>query len=383
MSYKGDQFILELLAQNLAKLGHEKEKEVAGSKSSAKRIEEKLKGKLKGIDENVVVSESRKENRHPDCTTESLTAALVYNHLSEISPKLAAEFASSCNVQLSSIKLQEVVAAWRKKSLQSVKNCKKFAKLDQQKTNNKVGGKAIRFTPKEDKVILAIVQEARLGVKVIDYASLARKLDRTYSSVCNRVSIFMRKGGGKTKRNSFSLIQDQIILETLVIPRLRNKKLSRVILGRSCFKELAELWNIDPSGLIGRWTMTLQPILLQHYSGTLNLRVERMLANYISENFTNFSLINWTQVAASDEFVGNTESSLRKKYFTTLSKNARLKLGVENSEMTPQHVAQYCEAVYGEGGKGGRMGSKKIQRQTDVIAFFEDKVAELGVVDFL
>ena len=146
----------------------------------------------------------------------------MYNHLSEISPKLAAEFASSCNVQLSSIKLQEVVAAWRRKSLPGVKICKKSGKLDQQKTNTKVGGKAIRFTPKEDKVILAVVQEARLGVEAIDYASLARKLNRTHSSVCNRVSIFMRKGGGKQKRKSFSLIQDQIILETLVIPRLRN-----------------------------------------------------------------------------------------------------------------------------------------------------------------
>ena len=46
-------------------------------------------------------------------------------------------------------------------------------------------------------------------------------------------------------------------------------------------------------------------------------------------------------------------------------------------------MAQYCEAVYGEGGQGGRMGSKKIQRQTDVIAFFEDKVDELGIVNFL
>ena len=108
-----------------------------------------------------------------------------------------------------------------------------------------------------------------------------------------------------------------------------------------------------------------------------------MLANYVSENYTEFSQINWSEVAVKDEFVGYTKLSLRKMYFTVLSKNTRIKFGVENSKITPQHIAQYCETVYGEGGQRRRMGSKKIQRQTDVIAFFKDKVAELGIVDFL
>ena len=114
-----------------------------------------------------------------------------------------------------------------------------------------------------------------------------------------------------------------------------------------------------------------------------------MLANYVSENYTEFSQINWSEVAVKDEFVGYTKLSLRKMYFTVLSKNTRIKFGVENSKITPQHIAQYCETVYGEGGQRRRMDSKKRQRQrqrqrqTDVIAFFEDKVAELGIVDFL
>ena len=97
--------------------------------------------------------------------------------------------------------------------------------------------------------------------------------------------------------------------------------------------------------------MVLQTTLLQHFSGTLNLRVERMVANYVFKNFAEFSQINWTEVAVQGEFVGYTETSLQKMYFTILSWNARNELGVENSQWTPQHVTQYCEVVYGEGGQ--------------------------------
>ena len=56
-----------------------------------------------------------------------------------------------------------------------------------------------------------------------------------------------------------------------------------MILGRSSVNKLAELWNIDAKEIINSWDITLQPTVLQHYYGTLNLRVERMLANYILE----------------------------------------------------------------------------------------------------
>ena len=386
MSYNsGDQFILKLLAENLAKLENYETK-----KDDVQIIEEShaVIGNIE-LDEAEeyleVNDETRKYVRCPDSTTESLATALVYKHLKEVSPKLAAEFSNSCKVKLSSIKLQEVVAAWQKKKkpLEDVKNCMKTDKLDQRKTNSKVGGETIRFTPQEDKVIMAIVKEAGESVEDIDCSTLAHKLNRTHGSVFHRVRMLIRTGGWKEKRKSFSLVQDQILLETLVIQRLRNKKLSEVVLKQSCCTELAKLWNINYSGITNRWTMILQPILLQHFSGTLNLKVERMLANYVLENYTDFSQINWSEVAVRDEFVGYTELSLRKMYYTELSRNTRKKFGVENSKMTPQHVAQYCETVYGEGGQRRRMGSKKIQRQTDVITFFKDKVAELGIVDFL
>ena len=131
-----------------------------------------------------------------------------------------------------------------------------------------------------------------------------------------------------------------------------------------------------------RWMNNLQPMLLQHYSGTLNLRVEMMLASHIAKSFSNFSEINWSSVAARSEFAGHTERSLRNMYFF-ISKHTRNRLDVQNSEVNPQHIAQYCEEVYGEGGRKLTVSKSKMQRQNEVIAFFKNKVLVHSVVDFL
>ena len=172
------------------------------------------------------------------------------------------------------------------------------------------------------------------------------------------------------------------MLETLIMPRLRSEKLSEVVLLESQCGDLAKQWKKHSHSLTRYWLGILQPTLLQHYTGTLNLRVERILANHISENYTDFSEINWKEIAARNEFAGNTEGSLKKIYFR-LSNHTRPKLGVTNSQLTPSHVSQYCDEAHGEGGKGGRVSAKKAQRQRDVIDFFCRRVAQLGIMNFL
>ena len=278
--------------------------------------------------------------------------------------------------------LKEVLSAHKKNDLH-IFNEKKKGGVERvkQKTNAKVGGKRNQFTKQEDEIIMAAMDEAGdRDLTSLDFAALARRLDRNQGSVHSRVRGLMRNGGVKRAKRPYTFLEDKIMMEVLILPRLKHEKLSSVFLQNHHCSELSKQWNKAPTGLMNHWSNYLQPMLLQHYSGTLNLRIERMLSEHIARNYTDFSKIDWPRVAARAEFAGHTEKSLRNRYFMTMSNGStRLKSG----EMTPQHVAQYCEAVYGEGGQGGRMGSKKIQRQTDVIAFFEDKVAELGVVDFL
>ena len=107
-----------------------------------------------------------------------------------------------------------------------------------------------------------------------------------------------------------------------------------------------------------------------------------MLSNLLAETFADFSDIDWVKVAKRQEFVGHTEYSLKNIFKQTL-KNTKLKFGMDNSTVSLKHLVEYCEQVYEEG--GGRMEAnlKKVDRQKEVIAFFERKVAGLGIKDFV
>ena len=108
-----------------------------------------------------------------------------------------------------------------------------------------------------------------------------------------------------------------------------------------------------------------------------------MLANYISDTFTDFSSIDWPEVAARSEFAGHTVSSLRRMYFSHLCRGAQSKLGMNRDEVTPKHIAEYCELV-GVFGKGGDSeSSNRMQRQRDIISYFERKMMELDLKNFV
>ena len=108
-----------------------------------------------------------------------------------------------------------------------------------------------------------------------------------------------------------------------------------------------------------------------------------MLANFICDTYTDFSTIDWPEVAARSEFVGHTEYSLRRMYLNTLSRMAGRRFGLIRGEVTPQHIAEYCELVVVYGKDRGSGGSNKMQRQWDVTSYFEMKVVELGLKSFV
>ena len=107
-----------------------------------------------------------------------------------------------------------------------------------------------------------------------------------------------------------------------------------------------------------------------------------MLANHIAENCTDFAQINWAELSAKKEFAGHTERSLRNMYFF-MFKNAKIRLNVQKSEMNPQHIAQYSEEVYGDGGTKLSVSSSKMLRQREVITFFMSQVFAQNVVNIL
>ena len=109
-----------------------------------------------------------------------------------------------------------------------------------------------------------------------------------------------------------------------------------------------------------------------------------MLANHIAETYSDLSSVDWAEVVVKPEFAGHTRNSLKAIYSNIRISSSR-KFNVVSSEVTLRQVVDYSELVYGEGAQGQVIGTydNKLGRQKMVIAFFESKVEELGIVGFL
>ena len=368
MPPSGDELILKLLSQSMARL---------------ERGDRKRKQKEEEVTFLESVKKVRKDVPEASTNTDIIESLIVYHHLNKVSPHLAEEFSAlhtfprvSNHLKKVSPELAELVEATQQKSHKVLGKGRPV--------NRKTGITLKMFKPNEDKVINAAIEKA--GEGPIDTLALSKELNRKEDSVKSRIAT-LKRHGGFYKRTAFTLVEDTLLLETLVIPRVGKEKLSEIVLLRRHFLDLTRQLNKSKNGVGERWTNILQPWLLQHYSGTLNLRVERMLANYISDTFTDFSSIDWPEVAARSEFAGHTECSLRRMYFAKLCGNSRSKLGLQSDQMTPQHIADYCDSVYGMEATGlskarASMTKTKSQRQSEVISFFERRMMDLKLENF-
>ena len=303
MPPSGDELILKLLSQSVARLesGDRKRKQKEEEVTFLKSGKKVKRGETENANSKTVMKESLIVCRHLEEVSSHLaeefstlhTFPRVLNYLKEVSPELAEDLISVKRTHRQSVKLSEDLPELQK-------TCKVSDKG--KPINKKTGITPKKFTPLEDKVINTAVEEA--GEGPIDTVSLAKKLNRHRDSVRNRIKTLQRTGG-VIKKTQFSFVEDTILLDTLVIPRLKSQKLSEIILLQRHYADLCKQLDKSINGVGQRWTNSLQPWLLQHYSGTLNLRVERMLANCILENYTDFSSIDWPKLASRSEFAGH------------------------------------------------------------------------------
>jgi len=240
------------------------------------------------------------------------------------------------------------------------------------------GGTCSKFTAAEDEVIRAAMD----ADGNVDSVRIGKQLGRNNGSVISRAEILHRTGGVRRKQ-CITLAEDLTLLETLILPRLKVTKLSKIKLLKKGAKEMAQgMCNRNEHSFAQRWSKFLQPILLQHYTGTLNLRVERMLVNHIAEKFTDLKDIRWEEVAERVDFSGHTTMSL-KAIFSNLKLSTSRKFNIARSAVDLNQVALYTEQVYGKDCGKMTPSEAKVKRQENVIAFFEGKVEELGLKDFL
>jgi len=166
-----------------------------------------------------------------------------------------------------------------------------------------------RFSAEEEGIILDAIE--KFGDK-INLSQLAKDLKRTERSIYYKVRNL--KGGKEIKKKfkMFTLLEDLMILEA-VLKKLGEESLEVVNLTPSEWEQVGNENGRGDSSRT-RWTRKLRPWLLQHFAGTLNLETRRPLANYVAENFTDITSIDWTSVTKKPEFAGHTNISLRYKY---------------------------------------------------------------------
>ena len=346
---------------------------------------------------NAMVTEQRidenKKFEHVDKSNEAMTASIAYHYMRKVTPKLATSFLTIMKpdevFMNCTITVEEVVRGYysSKEAVQDcvrIKHCSKGEKYKAKddgatKSNggielktkigkkrltdvhrNKMPAKVTRFTAAEHAKIRSHMKEFGDDVNI---AQLAKELDRNYVSVLNCVKK-LKLGHKLKKHKAFSLTDDLKIMDE-VLENLAGKKLKDLDFPKKESWLIKDLDRGKPS-LIHRWCHFLQPTILQHYAGTLNLDIRRMLATHLSENYDSVEDVDWAEVAEIPDFAGHTELSLRVVW-THIKANVKSRGGESFS------LKQICDGFNSIADSIHHRGPNKINnadRQNEVIQYF-------------
>ena len=100
----------------------------------------------------------------------------------------------------------------------------------------------------------------------------------------------------------------------------------------------------------------------------------------VAERYTEFSMVDWDLVAG--QFAGHTVMSLKRMMYAMLVPNAKKKMNVCGSVVTPRFVADYTDTVYGEGRDQAITPAKEAHRLR-LVAYFERRVNIHEIKNFL
>jgi transposase len=227
---------------------------------------------------------------------------------------------------------------------------------------------------------IEVIKDALLEFgDALDIMVMAKQLGRNHSTIRDWIKK-IKTNGGKTPVKKIthhtSLEEDLVILDS-VVPRLQGRKLAdTVFLSRQEWEELGEQLGRGRTSVENRWKNNLQPWLLQHAAGTLNLPVRRMLVTHIAGRYNDRFDIDWAEVATKPEFAGNTIRTLKNIYIGFEGHLLR-----KYKQASPKDILAYVEGVYK--GEGVNQGEAQRERPRAVIGYFEARVEELGITDYL
>ena len=209
-----------------------------------------------------------------------------------------------------------------------------------------------------------------------DYRSVAAELGRQPLSVRVKMLVLAMKGNRdilSRERSTFSCEDDLRVLDK-IIPHLKFRKMSNSgFLSQAELMELANELQRSEGAIRHHWDMILHPWLLQHYTGTTGLRIERMLTSLVAERFNDHRGIDWSEILNQHkEFVGHTSCSISGIYKSIL---ICAKAGCKKSDVSLKEVADYAAEVH----QPVKESAAKALHREKIILYFKERVAELGI----
>ena len=234
------------------------------------------------------------------------------------------------------------------------------------------------FLGYEDELLLRILQETPNGekVKYSKVSELVKVLKRNDNSIVGRLEQ-LRRGRHLTRRKSFSLHEDKLIIDEAFEKLRETKSLQKTVLSNS--KKLGSTFNRNHWSVDLRWNTQIKTWLLQYYHKTLNLEIRPMLANILADNFDSYKSVNWKFVLKFPELKGHTEESLRLIFYTKMLFYTARNLKLKRSQITLRQVALETERMC----LVKRANKVLEKRQADLIDYFEKLIKMHSLEDFL
>jgi len=115
---------------------------------------------------------------------------------------------------------------------------------------------------------------------------------------------------------------------------------------------------------------------LQYFSGTLNLPIETILLNFISQQYGDGD-IDWEEVIKVPEFVGHTMFTIRKLY-QKLKNGACRKYKININDIKVQDLLRYTQDK-----RKRNLSKSKEARNKHIIDYFAKRIEQLRINDFI
>ena len=246
----------------------------------------------------------------------------------------------------------------------------RITKLQKVKRTNRpkvVCNKPRSFLEHEDELIFKAIRKSSKDSK-INIPKLCKILHRNHASVEQRIKKLMLTGVSKMNSKRFSLEEDMIIIDTVLDKfEKSDKSLEDVVKFPSDIIELGSLLQRTHQSVFERWKAILLSTLLGHYRKSLNLDVKSMLANFLLDNFTSNSCIDWNLVLKQPEFSGQTELMIKKVYHRLVYKASK-QYSVDKMEVTLEQIAEHAN----NDNSVKRFNDRMRKRQIDIVEYFEN-----------